>query len=122
MASWKQTGTVVIVHKAALAINLLVPAAIFPCIWGAFISAKAIVWLGLAWLFCASILTGLESVVLIAILQPPPFVRYAIFMIAWPLNASQAATVFGTLLIYRALGFRLARARPTNAADTPSSA
>jgi hypothetical protein len=85
-------------------VNLLVAV---PCIWGAFARVSIIVPLALAWLVYCAIITAIEFGVLVSIFGPgpPEEVPYWIYV----LNVSQCATVFGTLLILRALGFRLVR-------------
>jgi hypothetical protein len=84
-----------------------------PCIWGDFASTAAIVPLALGWLVYCGVLTGAEFLVSVAIaghVQPPG--SGAIFVFLFLLNVFQCAAVFGTLLIYRTLGFRFVRARP----------
>jgi hypothetical protein len=92
---------------AAVVCNVLVTV---PCIWGALYLKTALVRIATGWLLYCVILTFIELLVLSAILWPPGILaeEYAHFLIA---NVGQCAAVFGTLLIYRALGFRLVRAR-----------
>jgi hypothetical protein len=84
--------------------NLLITV---PCIWGAFLDAKRLVPLAFGWLFCCGVLSAVELGVLSVFLGPPNEVEVIVYMYLF--NASQCAVVFGTLLIFRALGFRLLR-------------
>jgi hypothetical protein len=101
-------GVMFVVLGAVVMCNLLVTV---PCIWGALVSGLPIVRLAVGWLFYCGLLTGVEFGVLCAILGPPAdWSREGTFFLL--MNVCQCATVFGTLRIYRALGFRLVRARP----------
>ena len=87
--------------------NLLVT---IPCLWGAFVSTAKIIPLAFGWLFYCCLLTGIEFGSLCALLHPPSSKERAeAFGVFCLLNLSQCITVFGTLLIYRAMGFRLLR-------------
>ncbi|MHC4177116.1 MAG: hypothetical protein ACYSWU_06400 [Planctomycetota bacterium] len=89
----------------AIAISNLLIAV--PCVWGAFLPRRTFLPLAVGWLLYCGLLTALEFASLVAILGPPgedqvPFWMYLV-------NISQCITVFGTLLVFRALGFRLLR-------------
>jgi hypothetical protein len=84
--------------------NLLITV---PCIWGAFLDAKRLVPLAFGWLFYCGILSAFELGMLSLILGPPGDDEAMIYMYLF--NFAQCVTVFGTLLIFRALGFRLLR-------------
>jgi hypothetical protein len=90
---------------AAAICNLLITV---PCIWGAFMKARYLAPLSLVWLAYCGVLSGIELGVLTMFLGPPgePDAIAMIFVF----NATQCAVVLGTLLIFRALGFRLLRA------------
>ena len=79
-----------------------------PCI-GNMMSRQPDVLLALGWLIYGVGLTGIEIVVLVAIFRGPPG-EVLLFLLA--VNICQCATVFGTLRIFRALGFRFVRASP----------
>ncbi len=102
-----------VIVPAVIVCNLLVTV---PCIWGALVLRTAVVPLAIGWLFYCVFLTGAELVVILAMggrhASPP-----SAFMSLLVVNVGQCATVFGTLLIYRALGFRLVRARPPDAQE-----
>ena len=88
-----------------VACNLLIAV---PCIWGAFARVTIIIPLALGWLVYCAVTTAIEFNILVSILGPrntPGEMPYLMYV----LNASQCATVFGTLLVLRALGFRLLR-------------
>jgi hypothetical protein len=91
---------------AAAICNLLITV---PCIWGAFIKAEYLVPLGCGWLIYCGVLSAVELGVLTMFLGPPGEPE-AIAMI-FVFNATQCAVVLGTLLVFRALGFRLLRVR-----------
>jgi hypothetical protein len=96
--------------------NLLVG---IPCIWGMAVSWPALAPIALGWLFYCGVLAAVEIGVLMA-----TFGSHGdggmVFLALFLMNTCQGATVFGTLRIYRALGFRLVRARPS-ARDTTGS-
>jgi hypothetical protein len=81
-----------------------------PCIW-VMTSTLPTVVLALAWLFYCGSLTGIEIGALNLILGPGGNAGRE-FLLLLLLNVCQGATVFGTLRIFRALGFRLVRASP----------
>jgi len=89
---------------ALVACNLLIAV---PCIWGAFARATILVPLAFGWLIYCGGVTVLEFVVLVSIFGPVPRDEMPILM--YLLNVTQCGTVFGTLLLFRALGFRLVR-------------
>lgn len=89
---------------AAAVCNLLITV---PCIWGAFIKAEYFLPLGGGWLVYCGLLSAIELGVLTVFLGPPGESE-AIAMI-FVFNATQCAVVLGTLLVFRALGFRLLR-------------
>ncbi len=101
---------------------LLLPCSLlvtFPCIWGAVRSKGTTIPLALGWLLLCGVVTGGEIANLSACLGPDTFgpgqtlAQHAPFFFL--LNACQGATVFGALLVYRRLGFRLVRVRPATA-------
>lgn len=91
---------------AAAICNLLITV---PCIWGAFLDVPRLVPLAFGWLAYCGVLSAMELGTLIFFLGQPG-VDDAFFL-TFLLNISQCATVIGTLLIFRALGFRLLRER-----------
>jgi hypothetical protein len=117
---FQDVAVVVLGLVVVILCNLLVTV---PCIWGAMVSNLASVPLALGWLFYCGILTGVEIGTLGAIFgRPigPPGGAVRQFAVIFVMNVSQGTTVFGTLLIYRALGFRLVRARPPERNTTGS--
>ena len=97
--------------------NLLIAV---PCIWGAFARVTIIIPLALGWLVYCAVVTAVEFNILVSILGPrntPEELRYLMYI----LNVSQCATVFGTLLVLRALGFRLVRVPSRRAQATGQS-
>jgi hypothetical protein len=82
-----------------------------PCIWSALASTAGVVPLALGWLVYCVALTGVELVV-IGIFTGPARHPGETFVLPFLLNVGLCATVFGTLRIYRALGFRCVRAWP----------
>ncbi len=90
--------------SALVVCNLLIAV---PCIWGAFARVAIIIPLALGWLVYCAVVTAIEFSVLASIFGPVP--RGEIPYLMYVLNVSQCATVFATLLIFRALGFRLLR-------------
>jgi hypothetical protein len=102
-------GEVLATIAAVMTSNLLITV---PCTWGAIASKRAIVPLALGWLFCCSLLTGVECVVVSRFLGPivEPLFEFGRYLFLF--NVCQGATVCSVLLIYRALGFRLVRAKP----------
>ncbi len=98
-------GMLFVLLGAVVVCNLLVAV---PCIWGALVSGLPIGRLAVGWLFYCGLLTGVEFGVLCAVLGPPGDGAKA-GMGFLLINLCQCATVFGTLRIYRARGFRLVR-------------
>ncbi len=81
-----------------------------PCIWGAFLPPSTLPGLIIGWFFYNALLTAFEYGFFVMFLGGPgdnevPFYMYL-------MNIVQCATVFGTLLIFRACGFRLLRMSP----------
>jgi hypothetical protein len=80
--------------------------ATLPCLWGGFVSTgRAVVW-GFVWLVYGLLVTGLEFVILIAIVrgQGDEFLLYYI------MNVTQWVVVFAVMRCYRAIGYRMLRA------------
>jgi hypothetical protein len=89
-----------------------------PCIWGAFAPLNMLPALTLGWLAYCIVLTGVEIGSFIAILgQRNPNDLAEISFAYYVMNLMQCATVFGVLLILRALGFRLVRTAPRFTAE-----
>jgi hypothetical protein len=105
-------GELLAVFGFGIPFNLLVTV---PCIWGMMVSWRASVPLALGWLSYCGILTGAEigsHGAIFGWLVGSEGHGARGFLVLLAMNLSQGATVFGTLLIYRALGFRLVRAAP----------
>ena len=90
---------------AGLVANLLVA---IPCVWAAMVSRRP----ALALLTCAGLLAVVTLIIAVAPGFPGTKAAGEAFAFLLLLVLSQGATVFGTLRIYRALGFRLVRWRP----------
>ncbi len=88
----------------AIGCNLVIAV---PCIWGAFLSRRILVPLAFGWVVYCAILTAVEYGTLVALLGPPGKDETPLLMYLG--NLSQCSAVFGTLLVFRALGFRLLR-------------
>jgi hypothetical protein len=97
--------TIVIV-SALILCNLVMTV---PCIWWAFASARALVWLVVGWPFYCAALTAAEFEFLYALLGSPGREPMRQAFLLYMGNLSQCAAVLGTLLIFRAIGFRLVR-------------
>jgi hypothetical protein len=96
----------VVILGAAVLCNLAVT---IPCIWWAFSSTKTVVRLFLWWpLYCAA-LTAVEFGGLCAILGSAWSHAMEDGLVLFVINLSQCGAVFGTLLVFRAIGFRLVR-------------
>ncbi len=106
---------VLLVLGIFIVFNLLLAA---PCIWSALASTAGVIPLALGWLVYCVALTGVELVV-IGIFTGPARHPGETFGLPFLLNVGVCATVFGTLRIYRALGFHCVRARP--AGNSPAS-
>ncbi|MCL4203097.1 MAG: hypothetical protein KJ000_11405 [Pirellulaceae bacterium] len=86
-----------------------------PCIWGAFAPRNMLPTLAFGWLAYCTVLTGVEIGFFMAIGDPSNLAEvYFAFCL---MNLMQCATVFGVLLILRALGFRLVRTVPKVTAE-----
>ncbi len=89
-----------------------------PCIWGAFVRAGKLPSLAVGWLAYCAVLTGVEIGSFVVILgQGNPNNLAEILFAYYVMNLMQCATVFGVLLIFRALGFRLVRTVPKVTAE-----
>jgi hypothetical protein len=93
----------IVLFVALMICNLLIAV---PCIWGAFLRARVLLPLALAWPVYCLILTAIEYGVLVALIGPGGDGAALGIYVS---NVCQCAAVFGTLLIFRALGFRLLR-------------
>jgi len=80
-----------------------------PCVWWAFVSRGKAVLLAVGWLFYCAVLTIVEIMTFVALFARPPGDVLNFIFLYYVLNVSQCAAVFGTLLIFRAIGFRLVR-------------
>jgi hypothetical protein len=84
-----------------------------PCLRGAFASSEVIIPLTFGGVAYCCVLAAIElgaiSAAIYVFLGTPGFMGAEEFGVIFVLNLSQCATVFGTLLIYRAMGFRLLR-------------
>jgi hypothetical protein len=79
-----------------------------PCVWWAFSSTGTIIRRALGWLVYCAVVAAIEVVALLAVIGPRH--RWLeIALLFFVLNVSQCAAVFGTLLLFRAIGFRLVR-------------
>jgi len=95
------------VLSAVILCNLVVT---IPCIWWAFLSTAAFIRLVVGWPFYCAVLTAIEFGCLCAAFgSPPPGQGMEAALVFYLLNLSQCAAVLGTLLIFRAIGFRLVR-------------
>jgi hypothetical protein len=85
--------------------------ATMPCIWGTMCSVSKLIRLGIGWLLYCGLLTAAEFGTLVTLLGPPSSSEgpFAVGLFFYVLNVSQCATVFGSLLLLRALGFQLVR-------------
>jgi len=95
-------GVLWVILAGAVLGNLLVTV---PCIWGAFLRKSLLAPVAIGWLVYCAVLTAAEYQ-LLSLLGPFPD-RAPMMM--YGMNLAQCATVFGTLLILRAAGFRLRR-------------
>jgi hypothetical protein len=99
-------GKMFVVLGAIIVCNLVVT---IPCIWWAFLSTARLIWLMFAWLFYCAALTGIEFGCLYLLLGRPGPRWEDELLTFYLLNLSQCAAVLGTLLILRAIGFRMVR-------------
>jgi len=81
-----------------------------PCIWGTFLKRQTVILLAFVWPIYCIVLTAIEIGVFAALLGAPGGAELVEPMGLYSLmNLSQCAAVFGTLLIFRAVGFQLIR-------------
>jgi hypothetical protein len=92
-----------------------------PCIWGAFASARRIPLLAVGWFAYCAVLTAVEIGVFTFFWKPLREVWLDIFFLFYLMNLMQCLTVFGVLLIFRAIGFRLVRVNSRRTQDPPPS-
>jgi hypothetical protein len=82
-----------------------------PCIWGAFASPRWLPLLAAGWFAYCALLTGAEIGFFVLFLGAPSSNELLdIFFLFYLMNLMQCLTVFGILVIFRGLGFRLVRA------------
>jgi hypothetical protein len=89
-----------------------------PCIWGAFATRHVPLQLAIAWPIYCVLITGIEFACFTMFLGSTPDAG-EVFFAFYLMNLTQCATVFGTLLIFRQIGFRLVR-RTSSSVDTRS--
>jgi len=104
-----------VILPAVILCNLLIT---LPCIWGAFLRRTTIVPIVFVWLFYGAFLTAIEFDALVAMRGPlsradSPWGFYL-------LNLTQCITVFGTLLIFRMVGFKLIQTPTTVTSCDPT--
>jgi len=99
-------GEMFIVIGVAIAVKLI---ATLPCLWGGFLSTARAVALGFGWLLYCLVVTGLELATLFMVLRGSGSKVWEVFWLAYLVNVSQCAVVFGVMRCYRALGYRLQR-------------
>jgi hypothetical protein len=99
-------GPMLVALAMAIAFNLVVT---IPCVWWAFLSRAKLMLIAIGWLFYCAMLTGLEIAIIVAVFGPPPGEIVKGILLYYLLNVTQCAAVLGTLLIFRAVGFRLMR-------------
>jgi hypothetical protein len=80
-----------------------------PCIWGAFASRRLLPLLAAGWFAYGALLTGVEIGFFVFFLGPPPDGLLEVFFLIYLMNLMQCLTVFGVLVIFRRIGFRLVR-------------
>ena len=80
-----------------------------PCIWGAFLPRRTILIVALGWILYGGVLTLVEYGFFTMLLGPAG--GSDTILLIYLTNLAQCATVFGTLLVFRACGFRLLRTR-----------
>lgn len=100
-----------ILHAVVALCNLLVSS---PCIWGAFASWRIIPLLAVMWVPYALLMSLMEVGVLTSLLGGSTAELAGTLV---PLNLTQCITVWGTLLLLRAMGFRLVRDRGRKGAE-----
>jgi hypothetical protein len=79
-----------------------------PCIWGAFATKRIPLQLAIGWPIYCVLITGIEFACFTMFLGSTPDAG-EVFFAFYLMNLTQCATVFGTLLIFRQIGFRLVR-------------
>jgi hypothetical protein len=88
-----------------------------PCIWGAYLPMNKLPVIIVGWFAYCALLTGLECSFFLLLLGLPAPNDMEVLMRFYLMNLMQCATVFGVLLIFRALGFRLVRTAPRFTAE-----
>jgi hypothetical protein len=107
-----------LLFAAAAICNFLVT---MPCIWGAMRPVSKPIYLGIVgWLLYCGTLTAVEYGSLVALLGAPYGAQAGLGLFFYLINVSQCATVFGTLLLLRALGFQLVRTSPASHRNSPA--
>jgi hypothetical protein len=91
-----------------------------PCIWGAFAAKSVLPQLAIGWPIYCVLITGIEFACFTMFLGSTPDAG-EVFFAFYLMNLMQCATVFGTLLIFRKIGFRLVRANARKAPEVVSS-
>lgn len=102
---------------AAIVCNILIT---IPCIGWAFVSTARLLRVVAGWLFYCAVLTVIEKAVLYSVRGGPPNEQLREGGLFFVLNVSQCIAVFGTLQIFRAMGFRLVRFPKAGAAAGPA--
>jgi hypothetical protein len=82
-----------------------------PCVWGAFMRFPEVVFASIGWLMYCAILSAVVVSVTSMLLKYQGNGLTAVIAGLFAINVSQCVTVFGTLLVFRALGFRLQRGK-----------
>jgi hypothetical protein len=88
-----------------------------PCIWGAYLPMNKLPVIVGGWIAYCALLTGVEYGFFVLLLGPPDPNQMEVILLFYVMNLMQCATVFGVLLIFRALGFRLVRTVPKVTAE-----
>jgi hypothetical protein len=98
---------------ALVVCNLLVT---MPCVWWAFSSTGTVTRRVLGWLAYCAVVAAIEFLALLVVIGVPrsPVRWLEIALLLFLLNVAQCAAVFGTLLLFRAIGFRLVRLPPAH--------
>ena len=113
-----ELSELLVLFAAATVCNLV---ATMPCIWGAMRAVSKLILLGIGWLLYCGVLTAAEYGTLVAFWGSPPGVEARTAIFFYLLNVSQCATVFGSLLLLRALGFQLVRTSPPGQPGSPTA-
>jgi hypothetical protein len=90
---------------AGIVVNLLTT---LPCLWGGFVSAGRVWWLGLAWAVYSFVIMTVGLAIADIFLGSNGAV-YREFPLLQLLNFTQGLVVFAVMRIYRTLGFRVQR-------------